>query len=176
MSEQAFRIKNGGKFWSDALKVDEHRCRSVGSLRHDQRVAFSLNGFDLFHEQFETVEFAMELGLHMLGKSASVACSKLIQAFTPVATYRLIACNALPKEKTFDTVDVARPLDHQDLALTTDAPSILLLGTGRSDHRADAWLTPLVREQGANQCFAVDLVSLRTSALRDVAIDAGSTT
>jgi len=100
----------------------------------------------------------------MLGKSASVAGSKRFQTFTPGATHRLIACDALPKEKTFDPVDVARPLVHQDLPLTTYAPAILFVGTGRSDHRTDARFTSFVREKGANQGFAVDLVSLRAPA------------
>ena len=53
------------------------------------------------------------------------------------------------------------PLGDQHLALATEAAAIFFLGCRRLDHRAHPRFAPLVRQQRANQCLAVDPVSLR---------------
>ena len=72
------------------------------------------------------------------------------------------------------------PLDDQHLALAAEAAAVLFLGSRCLDHRTDPRFTPLVRQQRANQPFAVDPVSLRTPAptgrrnrgrIHDVAFD-----
>ena len=72
------------------------------------------------------------------------------------------------------------PLADQHLARATEATAVLFLGGRRFHHRTHSRFTPLVRQQRANQHFAVDPVSLRTPAptgcrnrgrIHDVAFD-----
>src|SRR6266851_5796878 len=55
-------------------------------------------------------------------------------------------------------------LGGQHFALAAEAAAVLLLGSGRLDHRTHPRFATLVGEQRANQRFAVDLVGLRPPA------------
>jgi hypothetical protein len=92
------------------------------------------------------------------------------------SAYWLIACDALSKEKTFDPVDVARPLDHQDLALTTDAPSILSSALGALTIAQTRSSPRLYASKARTRASPSILPVFARRRLRDVGIDAGSTT
>jgi hypothetical protein len=51
------------------------------------------------------------------------------------------------------------PLGDQHLALAAEAAAVLFFGGWRLHHRAHPSFAPLIRQQHANQCFAVDPVS-----------------
>jgi hypothetical protein len=67
----------------------------------------------------------------------------------------------LGEQKPLDAIDMLDPFGGQRLAFTTD-PAPILLEWGRGlDHRTNPGLAALVGQQGANQGFAINLVSLR---------------
>ena len=81
----------------NALEVEKHCRRRVGSLLRDERSARGLDGFDLFNDQLEPVELTIDLRSDVNCKNTSIASSEIFEPFAPVATYRLISSNTLPK-------------------------------------------------------------------------------
>ena len=94
----------------------------------------------------------------------AVARAQFLEPLASVASYRLIAGNALPEEQALDPVDVSGPLGDQHLALAVDPAPVFVLHARHPDHRADTRFAPLVRQQRTHQRFAIDLVGLGTTA------------
>jgi len=86
MAEQPFFVEDGGELRADALEVERHGCRRVGSLRREERSALVLDDFDLFDDQLEPVELSIDLRSDVSCQNASIAGSELFEPFTPVAT------------------------------------------------------------------------------------------
>src|SRR4051794_37362885 len=81
----------------------------------------------------------------------------------------------------FEAVGVSGTFADQGLELAAEPAPILLFGARHPDHRADAGLAPLVRQQRPDQHLAVDPVGLRPAmpaldrdrgGIDDVALDA----
>jgi hypothetical protein len=110
-----------------------------------------------------------------------VAGTEFLQPLAPVGAARLVAGDPLREEQTLEAVGVPDALADQGLELAAEPAPVLLLWGRHPDHRADAGLAPLVRQQSADQRLAVDSVRLRPTApalhsdgcgIDDMALDA----
>src|SRR4051812_20173373 len=163
-AEQALRPERGGRLGSNASQPQQQgrrRWYAGARLRLGQHgIALGFDGLDLFDQELEPVELPADLGLQALRKGATIARDQLLKPLPAVAVQRLVVADPLGEQKPLDAVDVLDPFGCQGLALATDPAPILLLGRRSLDHRTNPGLAPLVGQQGANQGFAIDLVSL----------------
>src|ERR1017187_2683291 len=96
----------------------------------------------------------------MWRQGTTIARFQLVEPLPSIAAQRLVARYPLGEQEAFDPVDVLDPLDGQRLALSGKSATVFAFRRRRPNHGADARFTALVREQRANQCFAIDPISL----------------
>jgi hypothetical protein len=87
-----------------------------------------ITALSLAEQQFETVKFAADLGLHAGRQGAAIAGPQFFQAIASVAAQRFVVADALAEEQAFDAVDVLDPFGDQHLALAVGPAAILILG------------------------------------------------
>src|SRR5260370_27253804 len=97
----------------------------------------------------------------MPGQGTAIGGLRFIEPFPTIVTQRLVPRYALREQQSFDPVDVQNPFVGQYLTLTAKTAPVLFLGGQRLDHRAHPRLAALICQQCADQCLAVDTVSLR---------------
>jgi hypothetical protein len=117
----------------------------------------------------------------MRRQRATISGPERLQLLAAVPAPRVELGDALGTEQALDAVRVPDPLLDERLALTGNAPHILLLRAGWHDHGADPRLAALPRQQRAQQSLAVDGISLGTplaprdgngGGIHDMAFDA----
>lgn len=132
--DQPFRANCGGLATPGRAGLAFYGCRPIQRVQAELRfvctaaglrsISFGLECLDLRHDQFEPVQLAVDLRLHMPGKNALITCSRVFESATPIAAHRLIVGDTLGEEQPFDPIDVLGSLAHQHSALTAQAPLI----------------------------------------------------
>lgn len=80
MSEQTFRIEDGGELGTDPPDVEQHRCwrRRVHLFLGHKRVTLGLQRSDLLEQQFEPAERATDLCFQMLRQHPTIAGTQFL--------------------------------------------------------------------------------------------------
>src|SRR5580693_889723 len=129
-------------------------------LPRQHRVAFGLDRRDLAEQQFEPIQLASDLRLHVRAQRTPVAGASRLQRSASIPAQRLVIADPLRKQQAFDPIDMPYPLGGQRLALATNPAAVLVLRRGNPHHRAHPRLAALERQQRAQQPLAIDLVGL----------------
>ena len=108
-------------------------------------IPLSLHGLDLLKREFESIKFASNLCLQLLGSGRPSPVRSSSSRARLLRQQGLIVRDALREERPLDPIDVFDPLCCQGLALATDPAPILLVRRRCSNHSVHPRLTSLIR-------------------------------
>src|SRR5580658_9271906 len=98
------------------------RGRALGALDRlgldlprQHRVAFGLDRRDLAEQQFEPIQLASDLRLHVRAQRTPVARASRLQRAASIPAQRLLIADPLRKQQAFDPIDMPYPLGGQRL-------------------------------------------------------------